>query len=128
MAVGVSQRGAPEPIRMTEGFPTTYPRPHDVQTGFPLGYESCIVRSMENGTAQDAGTEAVADDQTRGKIDRALPRPIATRFGNHMVFSGSELQLIEVEHDGRFNCRGSYGDNFNSTVCTVLSLRLILEQ
>jgi hypothetical protein len=43
--------------------------------GFPPGYESCIVRSMENGTAQDAGTEAVADDQTRGKIDRALPRP-----------------------------------------------------
>jgi hypothetical protein len=22
-------------IPMTEGFPTTYPRPHDVQTGFP---------------------------------------------------------------------------------------------
>lgn len=42
---------------MTEGFPTTYPRPHDVQTGFPPGYESCMVRSMDNGTAQDAGTE-----------------------------------------------------------------------
>jgi hypothetical protein len=32
---------------------------------------------MENETAQDAGTEAVADNQTRGKIDRALPGPIA---------------------------------------------------
>lgn len=32
-----------------------------------------MIRSMENETAQDAGTEAVADNQTRGKIDRALP-------------------------------------------------------
>jgi len=77
---------------------------------------------MENETAQDAGTEAVADNQTVAKLIGRCPGQLPTTAKPQLP-RASEITWFSLEaSDSRFNCCGNYGDNFNSTVCTVLSL------